>query len=54
MNSEDSQIINELVQIKKEVINVKKQMSGAVAFGTIGASLIIGIAFVLIQLALRR
>lgn len=49
MNSgEESQIINELVQIKKEVINIKRGMSLSVAFGVIGSSFIIGFVLFLV------
>lgn len=36
-----SEIINELRQIKKEVIAVKRQIAGSVAFGVIGAGVIL-------------
>jgi hypothetical protein len=50
----EDQIINELVQIKKQVININRGMSLSVAFGIMGASLIIGFVLSFLQVAMRR
>lgn len=48
----ESQIVNELVQIKKEVASIKKGLSLSVASGIIGASLIVGIILTLLRVFL--